>query len=477
MSIAYCYPKIQHFILFIIAAFCIRAFVFYAYIQYEERYCQPDSIDYHICALCLSHGYGMSRPDNHQPIFWRTPGYPLFLMPFYNYYSKSIDAHFEHHAPAHRAALLLQIILCSFIPVLVFMLTYTITELLPVAWITSLIVLVHPGFILNSTFLLTDGLGSFIFIIFLLFFFRSLYRIRSTTLMLCFAAFCLGIYTWFRPMGQFVALFAALPLLISTEVFKARVIKIGLFITLFFITISPWIIRNHRLTGKLFFCPLFGLYLNAFNAPKIIAQTMHIPLKEAHKTLSQAAARIQIREHEQNRNSQSPHVICGELVCLKTALPVIYEHPFIFIYDWIIEVIKTTFDLYSYQLVALEHNHFKWDPLIEYLPEKITSCLWKSKLPTLFRMIAWLEFIFMVFIWLGIIGGIYLFLLLPVLKNQKYWINIKKYSYMWLISGILIGAVIIQSGGFGYARLRLPVEPLIIMLGVTFWWFIYNNKK
>ncbi|MFA6066510.1 MAG: hypothetical protein WC707_05015 [Candidatus Babeliaceae bacterium] len=470
------YPRWQEYAAVALIAFCIRAALFWGYIQHEERYCQPDSVDYHISALCIAHGYGMFRPDNKQPIFWRTPGYPLFLAPFYRYNKLPITAPFEEHRATHCAALWLQITLCSFLPILIFWLAITITSLLPVAWLVMCISVIHVGFVVASTFLLTDALGLLFFTLFLISFFYAYTNNTKSLAWLCAAAGWLAVYTWLRPMGQFVACAVSLLLFTTQDTWSKKLQKITIFITLFFILLMPWFVRNYHLTGKVFFCPLIGLYLNVFNAPKIIARTTNISLKNAHTALTQAAAQAQRQELYVLQRNNSPYYMCGELVCLSTAWPIIREHPFLCIYDWIIEVCKTTFDLYSYQLVALVNNHFKWDPLVEYLPEKWAACLWASYLPLPLRMIAWLEALWVLLTWLGIAWGVYLFLLKPLWSDSTYWVSIQKYCYMWLVSGIIIGSVVMQSGGFGYARLRLPVEPLIIIISVTFWWFIFIQQ-
>ncbi len=65
----------------------------------------------------------------------------------------------------------------------------------------------------------------------------------------------------------------------------------------------------------------------------------------------------------------------------EAALPIIWAHPFYFIYDWIKEVLKTTFDLYSSQLVKFADKTFHWDPIEEFLAEKVVLALWAQPMP------------------------------------------------------------------------------------------------
>lgn len=200
--------------------FALRAALFAFFMQHHSathvHYQQPDSTDYHQGAICIALGNGMSSPGSNQPIFWRTPGYPLYLAPFYAWFGiNSFDFNANH--AAHHAALWVQIFLCSLIPIILFYLAYVLTGIYLIAWLTAWISALHIGLILASTYLLTEGLSMIFFYLFLIFFYRLLLfdlPKRTQWLPLClFAAATLSIYTWIRPMGEFVGLIAAVMLL------------------------------------------------------------------------------------------------------------------------------------------------------------------------------------------------------------------------------------------------------------------------
>jgi len=472
-------PTLRDYFLLYLAAFIIRALTFSMYVQHEERYCQPDSPDYHNAALCLSYGHGMHYP-NGRPIFWRTPGYPWFLNHFYKTATYT-NGDFSAHTPAHKTAIWVQIMLCSLLPLLLFSLGYTLTRSTVIAWIAALISIFHIGFVLASTYLLTDGLALILFTLFLIFFFKSFSFSRenlpvskhSCIYIVC-AIISLSLFTWMRPMGQFIGIIATVILLFSSGSLSKRIAKSVFFLVLFSSTLFPWFYRNQQLTGHWFFCPLFGLYFNAFNAPKILARVARIPLIDAHKKLTYDAAVLTHKKQEQYKQAGIKKAVCGEIVCLKTSLPLIYAFPGYFMYDWIVESCKTAFDLHTSQLVAFHDNCFKWDPLVEYLDEKIKNCLYAHPLPVYIRLIAWLEFIFSLMVWIGIIGGILYFMLQSLCKSVNQ--TIINYSFLWIKTGLFIGVVILQTGGFGYARLRLPIEPLMLILGITFWWWYLQER-
>ena len=209
-----------------------------------------------------------------------------------------------------------------------------------------------------------------------------------------------------------------------------------------------------------------------FLAPKIVRSVYGIPLAEACKKTRYAGA---LEVYKRRQELIGTGLWPSNTVCKKIAYPIIAQHPFIFAYYWIKEVIKTTFDLYGYQLVAMATNEYLWDPLEEFLPTKIAACLWTAPVPLATRLVCWIELFFNLFIWLGIIGGAFIFVLKPLVQrpwNQKQTNNF----WVWLTGAFLFCWVVGMTGGFGYARLRLPVEPLLIIVSLYFW-FRYLIQK
>lgn len=461
------WPSKQQFFFLFLASFLVRAAVFYFFIIPGNYYNQPDSPDYHVSTLCMAYGHGMYRPDLKEPIFWRTPGYPWFLSKFYQWAGLR-GSKFNNYQTAHKASIWFQILLDSFIPILLFYLAWLLTQSLLISCITALIGVFHVGFILASLLILSEAIAIIFFYLFLIFFFKLLlYQPKRWFLFLTLAALTLSAYTWIRPMGEYVALISTLIMFFCLQTpWKVNFKKAALFYGLFFATLLPWYVRNYNYTNEWFFCPTSGPYLLNFCSAKIERDITGATLIDAWKNVQKKA-----QQHVQIKKKHSPTIV-SPLACKEIAMPIIKQRPFLFAYHWLKENIKTTFDLYSYQLVAMHKGISTYDPLEEFLSEKISSCLYKDTIPFTTRAIAWIELLFSLLLWTGIFFGLWRFFLQPLFQ--------KKYNHkivIWLASGLLIGLCIGLTGGFGYARLRLPIEPLLIILALMYWFDKKTMKR
>ena len=481
-----------------VCAFIIRAAVFFFYVQHEQRYCQPDTPDYHISGISLCLGKGMVRYGTPFPFFWRAPGYPWYLSHFFRWHGLTnlgIDA----NTATHKSAIWVQIALASTVPAILFVLALLLTGSFFIAWLTAGITTIHPGFVLASTFLLTEGITLIFFFLFLIFFYKSFKALGEPTLgkptfgkpkihiphhwllNTILAGLSLALATWMRPMGEYVAIVASvIILLFANSSFRKKVLLILVLLTTFFAVVSPWYVRNYQLTHKIFFCPMMGAYLNAFIAPRVLRDVQHRPLDDTFRELQQKAG-IEIQK-DYIKSLGTGLSVVPESIPLRVALPIIWQYPGYAAYEWMKEVMKSTFDLYSWQLVALVKNCFKSDPLEESLREKTAQCLYKDSLPgtplpLIVRIIAWLEAIYALLLWIGIFFGFWYFLLRTALKKYAVPERLKSLGGLWLKTGFMIGSLLFMTGGFGYARLRLPVEPLLIILALTAWLEIINLYK
>lgn len=467
----------------LLTAFMLRAVVFGLCIQHEGRYRQPDSFDYHYGAVGITHGRGMVKLDTNRPLFWRTPGYPYFLSYFF---TKQPTAQFEAYRREHKTALWFQLFLCSFIPIVVFFLALMLTQTNGIAWLTAYITALHPGFILASGYLLTDALAHLLFTVFLLFFYRAFrfwYEQEKRTfkdmlIMLICAGLFLGLYTWFRPIGRYFMVISCSIIALAACNIKDKVIKIILLFSLVSAVIAPWYIRNYHATGNYFYCPMSGPYLQTFVAPKIIRQLTGKPLLECIQKLLRES-QIELQKQQAQHNLTNPDkVYPQEFACYTIARPWCINYPFYFTLEWLREALKTTFDLYTTQLVAYMNNTYYYDPPEEFLAEKLADALYNNRMYWYLRILVWLELLFMLFIWIGLLWGAYRYILLPASKyiqTKELSTHTGRMLSLWIKTGLFIGGMLIMTGGFGYARLRMPIDPLMFILSLTLWYDVWKS--
>ena len=466
-------------ILFGVALF-LRLIVFFFYMQHNDRYKQGDTPDYHSCAVSMANGRGMFVGG--RPRFWRAPGYPFYLKQFYQLGDvKSYPL--GDSTTAQKMAILIQILIVSLLPLVIFYLALLLTKTLAIAWIASWISVFHIGIVLASSFLMTDIFGALLFYLYLICFYSSYAVIGEKGMkgtvwwrMIALAAVTLGIFTYIRPMGNYIWVVSMFLLLVfGNDIWSIKLKKFFLFTLIFFAITGPWYVRNYQLTGKWFFCPMWGLYFNTFVAPKV-SQHIHGGTYEENWKKQVNLGNIEAMKVAQSMRG-SGYLSVPELDIGRAAWPLIMAHPFRALHHWMGHVFITLFDTYSnHHLVDLARGE-PWEPLEPTLLSKFQDSLYREPMNWFMRMLSWLEFFFFIFTWIGILGGFITFMFMPLLKCFKVSDFYKQMAALWLKVGPFIGAVCFMTGGYGYARLRLPVDMLIIILSLTFWYWLYDRKK
>ncbi len=469
------------FVLFLLA-FLLRAGLFYFYVQQNERYNQADTSSYYVPALSIALGAGMYDLRTRQPIFWRTPGYPWYLSLFHRGHTITSTS-LESNRAAHLSALRFQIFLCSFIPLIALAIAWLLTGSLPIAWLTGILTAIHPGLVLASGYLLTDGLATLLFLLFLYFFLRLFGIFASPRSQKYWAGYAIAAavlfagYTWIRPLGKFMIIVVLALLALDATTWRERLKKVLLFAGVFYMCIGPWYLRNYRLTGQMEFCPMSGCMLNVFCAPKIRRAMTGQAYKACWEEQNRLGA-LEVRKEMMHQHQiGSNKVVLQHKVVGRAAWPLIMARPFLFLYDWCVQVIKTLFDLTaSQQIVRFVQGSFYYDDLEEFLIEKTALALYKEPMPLPVRILCWLEFILAIFKWIGLLAGCWAYLLRPLWTTGFDTTARKRMAVIWLVCGTLIGATVAMTGAFGYARLRLPVDALMILLSLTWWWPIVGRK-
>ncbi len=205
----------------------------------------------------IEHGvFSLSPVEPFVPDSFRSPGYSFFLLPLI------------HLTGDWQIVLLIQLILYSFIPLLLYLLTKNINE--KVAYISSIIFVFEPTRLFLSSSLLTDSLFTLLFFLFLLF----LLKIPENTgkKMAVLSGFFLGLATLVRPIAMFLPLFATIFLLVvlGFKEYKRVIISSLIIILTFLAVISPWLIRNKRLFDSATLSSVGSYNLIYYNIPEFL---------------------------------------------------------------------------------------------------------------------------------------------------------------------------------------------------------------
>lgn len=468
----------KRFLVFLfILSFLIRALVFQFFLSKNDNFWQVDSTTYHQVANGITSGWGISH-EYEKPNFYRLPGYSLFLSIFYKLFG-----------PIKTIALWFQIFLASFIPIFIFFLSLSLfpTNLL-LAKIASIYSSVHLGFVLYSGFFMSESLFIFLFLLFAIFFFNfsihppslqaavDIYGKRWFNFFL--SGLFLGLASLVRPVGHYFIILAIALILIFNSFGNKKFKSIFLLSLGWFIPVSFWLIRNFLLLHSIFFHTLPGGHFLYLSAARVAMHEQDCSYWQARENL-QKESEILIKLKEQKLGHPLNEI---EHCKLLESLAVKYfvKHPVLAIKNWFTDITRTTLSLYSAELIYLYNdrkeidyfnkNRTTWDMFKRYLFPDVSS--------KLIKIILFFEILFFSFILLGLtLGFLKLFFLIFIYLvgfkslTKKELFNIGT----WFKVMPFIALFILLSLSGGYARMRLPAEPFLIILSFSFWFSVFRK--
>jgi len=222
-----------------------------------------DSADYTIVTHnILSHGVFSSDQDETRllPASFRTPGYPLFLVPF----AIIGDGYYD--------AALMQIILSSASVVLMYILARRFLSR-RIASVAAWLFVFEPVSAYYANIVLSDTLYVFLQLSALVILFQNKRRLTAPDGLLGGAL--IGFAILVRPIGQFLPIPIAVGLYLLYRTKGKRLLQtITLFLIGVLLVVSPWMIRNYRI----FHTPALS------SVPAVSFVSYFAPLYYAHKT-------------------------------------------------------------------------------------------------------------------------------------------------------------------------------------------------
>jgi len=428
------HKKFLFFLFFI--SFLIRAIVFECFLRKNKHYFRYDSRRYYEVATQIAQGNGIKNADG-SFAFWRVPGYSLFLGFFYWLFDQNI-------------AIWIQIFLASFLPVLIFFLSLTFFPAnILLAKVASVYSAFHLGYILFSSFMMTETLFCLFFFLFLIFFFKP-FCYKN----IFWSGFCLGFASMFRPVGQYVIVVAMLMLLCLRSSFVQKLKASGVLFFSWFFIVFWWLLRNYLLTGYFFLHTMTGAHLLFYVATPIDSQVKNIaPLQASDRIMIDERGALFAKAEQEKGRPLFEIEKCD--ISEKLALGYVKQHPFVAIKNAMYNSIKTCISLYSSEVLAIlgyypplcyEQGRTFWGLIKRFLFPPVQNLFVK--------IIIFLEIIFL----LSVLFGCFLFFIASFFNKNLLWIMLKVFP--------IVGLMIALSCATGFARLRLPIEPFLIIFGI-----------
>lgn len=421
----------RYLILLASCAYIVRLLFFYAFLDPNPVRTAYDCGHYHTVAIRLATGQGFTQSDG-VPYFYRLPGYPFFLAACYKCVGLS-----------PRAALHVQLVLASMIPVLVYLLAWAVFRQRWVALVSAAVTVVHPGFLIMSGLLMAETLFVIVWLLFLIAFVRWRWA--------C-AGFLLGCASLVRPVG-------ILGLIITVFMIGKRFKGSVYFVVSYLVPITPWLARNCLITGGLFLSTLAAPHLLNHGATRVIMQANNMSHAQAHAYV-QNDINNELALHT-DQHPEYAYLSAGQSVAQRIML----SHPWETIKLCCTNMVKTLCSLYSSELFVVDSA----GQLPSYEGRSICDVFKRFLFPNLNNQL--------------IIFVVYAELLLNMLImfGFAWWcvacVYCRRYNFITLTLFAYAALFVITSCVCGFARLRLPSEPIFIMLAVQQFYLLCHKKE
>ena len=421
-----------------LAALLVRLLFFFFFLIDNPCQLLFDSGHYHAMALhLLKQGAFCDVQGVHD--FYRLPGYPFFLAACYWLFG-----------PSPVAALLVQLVLAACIPVQVWYLVQSIIKARTwPAWWAAGIAVLHAGLVIFSGLVMTETLFTLLFLGALQAVVALWHAPGWRAAML--AGLLLGACNLVRPLVFVPWVVALLLAALLNAAWRHRVMHATLFLAGWALPVGCWLLRNWLLTGFWFLHTLSGPHLLNHGAARVYAMAHQVPHEQAQRAVQAVVPRLAAATPQEELVKQA-------MVTEATASAILQEYPLQTLKLALLNVAKTVGALYSAELLCIDSGG--------QLPSYDGSCnLWRRAQRFLFpttnsaavRMICWLEIIYQVLFLIGVVG----FVLTRPWWSERLRLHV-------LLLGICM-AMLATTAICGFARLRLPIEPILIMVALEFY--------
>ena len=221
----------------------------------------------------------------------------------------------------------------------------------------------------------------------------------------------------------------------------------------FICILCVWIIRNFILTGYIFLHTLSGPHFLNHSAVRLCMMDEKITYAQAQKKVYAELKELEaVKINDLGRPLQE---IESCQIAEKLAVSYMLKKPMLTVQHFISNMLKTTFGLYSSELLVIDSG----GQLPPYSNDRsFKSILKRFLLPgvnnKLIIFVIYFEIIFFLFLLLGLA----MFTLQAIFDRKKLCVLTKALPFICCLIFLTLSC--------GYARLRLPIESLLIILAI-----------
>jgi hypothetical protein len=321
--------------------------------------------------------------------------------------------------------------------------------------------------------LMTESLFCFFFFLFLILFFKNFnyffckHGLNDSTQSfgsLFVAGMCLGIACLIRPVGPYFIILFLIMLLFSDAKLSLRIKRFFVFFFAWLLAVLPWLLRNYLLTGFLFFHTWNGVHFMHYFASPIYMKSHNVNFSQASRQICVHEFRALLEAKEKlagHKFSEIEKCRLGEQI----AFEYIKQEPLFAIRLAFYNMFKTCVALYSSDLLTVlvgyppacyDNGRSIWNLVERFLCPPVEN--------KLLKILIWFE----IFCWCIILIG-FVITLFNLIFNFELLCSCLKILP-------IIGLMILLTLACGFARLRLPIEPFIIIFSLNFWLEFFLKK-
>ena len=429
-----------------------RMFFFLAVQPWNERVekrviLQADASGYHHLGVTLKEHHRLAFSEESSPEALRTPAYPFFIASIYTLFGNS-----------PWIVILFQIPI-SLLSCWIFFLIVTKVSDVRSAFCASLLFALDPFLILYTNLLYSETLFILFSLLGSFFLLRGIAKSSEKKfLSFIFSAFLFGIAGLTRPVVMYLPfLIVILLICIYGRNFKKSILYAGIFTAVFFLTLTPWMLRNKRIYDTFSLSISKSLNFLVLQVVPIKMDLEDKPLQECQRLLMEEANARMVQKgldpRDLNLFERSPY--WEEL-----GWEYIKKYPGLFVKNYVIGIALNLSGLGTYPLaetLGLVHHRETFDPR-DYsdLTEMRDN---------------WIDRKNGVQVFIGIIVGLFLILCYVSLAIgfRRAWKNLDRRSVL-LVLGMILYFMLI-TGAAVHIRFKAPVIPYyLVFSGIGLNW-------